>query len=70
MTVDHDQFYKDPITGAHTNNVEGIYHGIISLNSDGIIDSLLLHHACGIMLRLLCPSVTGASIICWDIYSL
>jgi hypothetical protein len=26
MTVNHDQFYKDPITGAHTNTVEGSYH--------------------------------------------
>ncbi|EFX76174.1 hypothetical protein DAPPUDRAFT_55428, partial [Daphnia pulex] len=26
MTVNHDQFYNDPITGAHTNTVEGSYH--------------------------------------------
>jgi hypothetical protein len=27
ITVNHDQCYKDPVTGTHTNTVEGIYHG-------------------------------------------
>lgn len=27
MTENHDKHYMDPVTGTHTNTIEGIYHG-------------------------------------------
>lgn len=65
ITVNHDQCYKDPVTGTHTNTVEEVLSRLKTA-CDFLMLLLIrfLYQACGILLRLLSSSQTGLSVIC------